>query len=70
MKIKKLLTKSVIAWGITSALLVVLLSVGNILARGTYSSLLDQVFDKKEAIVSEEDTGIVFEQDFLQKKRL
>lgn len=68
MKIKNLLSKSVIAWGVTSTLLVVLLSVGNILARGTYSSLLDQVFGKKEAIVSEEDTGIVFEQDFFTKE--
>ena len=64
---KKLLRKSVIAWGITSALLAGVLIAGNVVCRGTLSSLLNQVIGGKRAIVSEEDTGIVFDQECFTK---
>ncbi|MCQ2776674.1 MAG: glycoside hydrolase family 3 C-terminal domain-containing protein [Bacilli bacterium] len=65
---KKLLRKSVIIWGATTVVLAGVLVAANIVCRGTISSLLNQVIGGKRPIVSEEDTGVVFEQEFATKK--
>lgn len=67
MNAKKLLKKSVIAWGITSVVLAGVLIAGNVVCRGTLSSLLNSVIGGKRPIVSEEDTGIVFDQECFTK---
>ncbi|MCQ2800267.1 MAG: glycoside hydrolase family 3 C-terminal domain-containing protein [Bacilli bacterium] len=68
MKAKKLLKKSVIAWGITTVVLSAVLAVANVVCRNELDSLLNSVFGGKRAIVSQEDTGIVFEQEYFSKK--
>ena len=65
---KKLLKKGVIAWGITTVVMTAFLVTANVLCRTTYDSLLNQVFGGKVAIVSEDDTGVVFEQEFKTKE--
>lgn len=65
---KKVLTKRTIIWGATSVFLIGLLTTANVLMRKNYSSLLDQVFGGKRAIVAQTDDSIDFGQRFLTKK--
>ena len=68
MGIKKILTKNVIAWGITTVVLGGVLIAGNILTLNTYSSLMNSVFGGKRPVVAEDDSGIPFIQDFNTKE--
>ena len=68
MGLKKLLTKSVIAWGISSVVIAGILVTANVLTRGNYKSLLDQVLGGQTAILDKSDNGIDFGQEFFTKK--
>ena len=64
---KKLLKARVIVWLATTVVLVAVIIVANSLTN-QYSSILNNVFGGKRPIVSEEESGIPFEQDFATKE--
>lgn len=68
MGLKKLLTKSVITWGVSAIAITGILIAANILAKGNYRSLIDQVLGGKTAILDTSDNGIDFGQEFTTKK--
>ena len=65
---KKLLKKSVIAWGISTLVLAGVLVTANVLATQSFDSLLNQVFGGKRAILEEGDDKIDFGQEFETKE--
>ncbi len=67
MNLKSLKKKSVIAWGISTVVIVGVLIALNVVGNGKYASLFDQVFGGKQAIV-DKDSGIDFKQEFFTKK--
>ena len=64
--LKKLLKARVIVWLATTIVLIVVMIVGNSITN-QYSLILDNVLGGKRPIVSDEESGIPFEQDFATK---
>ncbi|MDD6302931.1 MAG: glycoside hydrolase family 3 N-terminal domain-containing protein [Bacillales bacterium] len=68
MNLKALKKKSVIAWGVSTAVIAALLTTVNVLGYTKYESLFDRVFGGKEAIIDKNGNGIDFHQDFFTKE--
>ena len=66
MNAKKLLNKKCIIWGASAVVITGVLIAANLVAQN-FRTLLDNRFGGGKAIVSKEDTGIVFEKEFNSK---
>ena len=67
MGFKNILRKRTIIWGISSVVLIGVLTTANVLMRGEFRDLLDQVFGGPSAITKETDDTLDFGQRFVNK---